>query len=149
MEQLSPRTTTTEPVLRAHEPQLLKTSTLEPLLCNQRGHRNEKPEHRIWRVAPFSVTRESRNKKPEQAKRKKERKFKNQVLPRGLSPHPPSLDNDFPLLSRNQLILTAHAASSEKHPQTSRVGRTPCFLLSPCPHISTGTATALRQTSVA
>ena len=30
----------------AHVPQLLKPTRLEPLLCNKRSHRNEKPEHR-------------------------------------------------------------------------------------------------------
>ncbi|KAJ8785428.1 hypothetical protein J1605_007025 [Eschrichtius robustus] len=31
---------------RAHEPQLLKPTRLEPMLCNKRSHRNEKPLHR-------------------------------------------------------------------------------------------------------
>ena len=31
---------------RAHEPQLLKPACLEPVLCNKRSHRNEKPMHR-------------------------------------------------------------------------------------------------------
>ena len=30
----------------AHEPQLLKPAHLEPVLCNKRSHRNEKPMHR-------------------------------------------------------------------------------------------------------
>ena len=38
--------TTTELRSRAREPQLLKPAYLEPLLCNKRSHRNEKPEHR-------------------------------------------------------------------------------------------------------
>ena len=31
---------------RAHMPQLLKPLRLEPVLCNKRSHRNEKPMHR-------------------------------------------------------------------------------------------------------
>ena len=31
---------------RAQEPQLLKPASLEPMLCNKRRHRNEKPTHR-------------------------------------------------------------------------------------------------------
>ena len=31
---------------RAREPQLLKPAHLEPVLCNKRSHRNEKPVHR-------------------------------------------------------------------------------------------------------
>ena len=31
---------------RAREPQLLKPTHLEPVLCNKRSHRNEKPVHR-------------------------------------------------------------------------------------------------------
>ena len=31
---------------RAREPQLLKPMCLEPVLCNERSHRKEKPEHR-------------------------------------------------------------------------------------------------------
>ena len=38
----SPRATTTE----ARVPQLLKSACLEPVLCNKRSHRNEKPMHR-------------------------------------------------------------------------------------------------------
>ena len=30
----------------AHEPQLLKPARLEPVLCNKRSRRNEKPAHR-------------------------------------------------------------------------------------------------------
>ena len=30
----------------AHVPQLLKPARLEPVLCNKRSHRNEKPAHR-------------------------------------------------------------------------------------------------------
>ena len=30
----------------ARAPQLLKPAHLEPVLCNKRGHRNEKPAHR-------------------------------------------------------------------------------------------------------
>ena len=30
----------------ASEPQLLKSIPLEPVLCNKRSHRNEKPAHR-------------------------------------------------------------------------------------------------------
>ena len=30
---------------RAHEPQLLKPTRLEPMLCNKRSHRNEKLVH--------------------------------------------------------------------------------------------------------
>ena len=52
-EQLSPCATTTEPVLyspcatttEARAPQLLKPAHLEPALCNERSHRNEKPAH--------------------------------------------------------------------------------------------------------
>ena len=31
---------------RAHMPQLLKATRLEPVLCHKRSHRNEKPAHR-------------------------------------------------------------------------------------------------------
>ena len=31
---------------RAREPQLLKPERLEPVLCNERSHRHEKPAHR-------------------------------------------------------------------------------------------------------
>ena len=31
---------------RAHEPQLLKPTRLEPMLHNERSHHNEKPVHR-------------------------------------------------------------------------------------------------------
>ncbi|KAJ8777643.1 hypothetical protein J1605_014296 [Eschrichtius robustus] len=31
---------------RAHVPQLLKPTHLEPVLCNKRSHRNEEPTHR-------------------------------------------------------------------------------------------------------
>ena len=34
-----------EPQLLAHVPQLLKPVHLEPLLCEKRSHRNEKPTH--------------------------------------------------------------------------------------------------------
>ena len=47
-EQLSPCATTPEAVSHshwAHEPQLLKPTRLELVLCNKRNHRNEKPTH--------------------------------------------------------------------------------------------------------
>ena len=53
VEQLSPCATTTEPELyslratttEACVPQLVKPAHLEPVLCNKRSHRNEKPAH--------------------------------------------------------------------------------------------------------
>ena len=33
------------PSARAHEPQLLTPRRLDPVLCNKRSHRNEKPGH--------------------------------------------------------------------------------------------------------
>ena len=52
-EQLSPCATTTElcavePASHnygAHVPQLLNPTCLEPVLCNKRSHRNERPAH--------------------------------------------------------------------------------------------------------
>ena len=38
---------------RAHEPQLLKPARLEPVLCNKRSHRNEKP-HTTEKSSPRS-----------------------------------------------------------------------------------------------
>ena len=40
-------------------PQVLKPVHLEPVLHSKRGHCNEKPVHRNWRVAPLGATRES------------------------------------------------------------------------------------------
>ena len=37
---------------KARVPQLLSPSSLEPLFCNRRSHRNEKPAHHTWRGAP-------------------------------------------------------------------------------------------------
>ena len=44
-EQLSPCAQLLSLHSRAREPQLLKPGSLEPVLCNQRSHRNEKPAH--------------------------------------------------------------------------------------------------------
>ena len=44
---------------RAREPQLLKPTCLEPVLCNKRSHRNEKPVHRNEEWPPLAATRES------------------------------------------------------------------------------------------
>ena len=44
---------------RAHEPQLLKPVCLEPVLCNKRSHRNEKPAHSNKEQPPLAATRES------------------------------------------------------------------------------------------
>ena len=44
---------------RAQEPQLLKPASLEPMLCNKRRHRNEKPTHRNKEWPPLVTTRES------------------------------------------------------------------------------------------
>ena len=43
----------------AHVPQLLKPTHLEPMLCNKRSHRNEKPVHRKEEKLPLAATRES------------------------------------------------------------------------------------------
>ena len=43
----------------AHEPQLLKPESLEPVLHNKRSHRNEKPAHRNEEQAPLNATRET------------------------------------------------------------------------------------------
>ena len=43
----------------AHVPQLLKPTRLEPVLCNKRGHHNEKPAHRNEEQPPLAATRES------------------------------------------------------------------------------------------
>ena len=42
----------------ARVPQLLKPMSLEPVLCNKRSYRNEKPAHRN-KEPPFAATRES------------------------------------------------------------------------------------------
>ncbi|KAJ8790004.1 hypothetical protein J1605_004756 [Eschrichtius robustus] len=44
---------------RAHEPQLLKPVCLEPMLCNKRSHRNEKPVHRNEEEPRLTATRGS------------------------------------------------------------------------------------------
>ena len=43
----------------AHELQLLKPSTLEPVLCNKGSHHDEKPAHRNQRVAPWRQLKEA------------------------------------------------------------------------------------------
>ena len=43
----------------AHVPQLLKSTCLEPVLCNKRSHRNEKPAHHNQEQSPLTATRES------------------------------------------------------------------------------------------
>ena len=43
----------------AHMLQLLKPVCLEPVLCNKRNHRNEKPTHRNEEWPPLTATRES------------------------------------------------------------------------------------------
>ena len=56
---------------RAHEPQLLKTVYLEPVLCNKRSHCNVKPTHRNEEQPPLAATREKpacSNKDPTQPK---------------------------------------------------------------------------------
>ena len=42
----------------AHVPQLLKPARLEPMLCNGRSHRNERPAHRSKEWPPLAATRE-------------------------------------------------------------------------------------------
>ena len=44
---------------RAHVPQLLKPTHLEPMLCNKRSHHNEKPAHCNKELPLLSATRES------------------------------------------------------------------------------------------
>ena len=44
---------------RAREPQLLKPVCLEPVLCNKRSHRNEKPVHRNEEEPLLTATRGS------------------------------------------------------------------------------------------
>ena len=44
---------------RARESQLLKPACLEPLLRNNKGHRNEKSAHRSEERPPLAATRES------------------------------------------------------------------------------------------
>ena len=41
---------------RAHVPQLLRPAHLEPVLCNGRGHRNEKLAHRRRQRPPLAAT---------------------------------------------------------------------------------------------
>ena len=43
----------------AHAPQLLKPARLEPVLHNNRRHRNEKPAHSNEERPPLAATRES------------------------------------------------------------------------------------------
>ena len=43
----------------AHMPQLQKPTHLEPVLCNKRSHRSEKPAHRNEESPPLASTRES------------------------------------------------------------------------------------------
>ena len=57
MEQLSPDTTTTEPVLL--EPQLLKPSLLEPVPHKKRSHHNEKPAHQTREQTPMMQQEQS------------------------------------------------------------------------------------------
>ena len=66
MEQLSPCLTTTEPV------------HLEPVFCNKRSHRNEKPSHHKEEQSPLTTTRESPGQqgRPSKAKKKKKKKIK-------------------------------------------------------------------------
>ena len=40
-------------------PQILEPVCLEPVLCNKRGHDNEKPKHRNEEYPPLPETRES------------------------------------------------------------------------------------------
>ena len=44
---------------RACAPQLLKPTSLEPVLCNKRSHDNERPAHRNEEWPPLAATRES------------------------------------------------------------------------------------------
>ena len=43
----------------AHVPQLLRPAHLEPMLCNKRSHRNEKPVHHNEEWSLLAATRES------------------------------------------------------------------------------------------
>ena len=45
LEQLSPCATNTEPVLWSPRAASTELTHLEPVLCNKRSHRNEKPAH--------------------------------------------------------------------------------------------------------
>ena len=38
--------------LETRDLQLLKPTCLEPMFCNKKNYRNEKPVRRNWRVAP-------------------------------------------------------------------------------------------------
>ena len=60
----------------ARQPQLLKPVCLEPVLCNQRSHSNEKPVYHNQRVAMLITTREGlhSNRNPPQ------RKLNTQIL---------------------------------------------------------------------
>ena len=56
----------------AHGPQLLRPAHLEPVLCNGRSHRNEKPMHCSGEWPPLAATGESRvqQQRPNAAKNK-------------------------------------------------------------------------------
>ena len=63
--------------------QLLKPARLEPLLCNKRSHRNEKPAHRDEEQPPLAATREKptrSNEDPMQREKKKKKEKKSPTI---------------------------------------------------------------------
>ena len=87
---------------RAHEPQLLKPTKLEPVLCNRRSQHDEKPAHRNEEQLLLAATRESpcSNKGPIQPKINKiinlKTKQKKQRKPRSLEAPLPSSSSPIP-----------------------------------------------------
>ena len=61
----------------AHVLQLLKPARLEPMLCNKRNHRNEKPTHCNEKLPPLTTTRESPRAatKTQHSQKKKKKKI--------------------------------------------------------------------------
>ena len=59
------------------EPQLLRPLHLEPVLCNGRGHRNEKPARHNEEWPPLAATRESLRAATKTQRSQKLKKKKN------------------------------------------------------------------------
>ena len=61
-------------------PQLLKPTCLEPVLCNKRSHRNEKPVHLNEEEAPLSATRERPHAAMKTQRSQKKKKKESQAM---------------------------------------------------------------------